>query len=306
MKRRARGASRTLGATRLPNLAFLVSVLALLPLFALLGANTSPQTAADDTAPATYLGFDTNTYPGDDALPALKKTFAFSGYWLNAPPGAKENTWIGKRDVLRKNGFGFLVLFNGRTERQLKAPVDPASIGQADAEVAVESAGREGFPDHTVIFLDQEEGGRMTAPQMTYISSWIAGVMARHFYAGIYCSGIPFKEGGGQSIVTADDIRARVSLPFLFFFVYNDSCPPSLGCVYSKAAPSPSLSGVKYASVWQFAQSPRRREVTRACSATYNADGNCYAPNWAAGGAMAVDLDSATSPDPSNPSRANE
>jgi hypothetical protein len=306
MKRLATGVETVVETWRTPNLAFLVSVLALLPLFALLGANTSLRTAAGGIAPATYLGFDTNTYPGDDALPALKKTFAFSGYWLNTPPGAKENTWVGKRDVLRKNGFGFLVLFNGRTERQLKAPVDPSSMGRADAEVADESAWREGFPDHTVIFLDQEEGGRMTAPQMTYISSWIARVMSGHFYAGIYCSGIPFKEGGGESIVTADDIRARVSLPFLFFFVYNDSCPPSLGCVYSKAAPSPSLSGVRYASVWQFAQSPRRREATRACSATYNSDGNCYAPNLAVGGPIAVDLDSATSPDPSNPSRVKE
>ena len=305
MKRLATGVENVVGAWRTPRLAFLVSALTLLPLFVLRGANTSRRSAADDTAPAAYLGFDANTYPGDDALPELKKTFAFSGYWINTPPSAKENTWVGKRDVLRKNGFGFLVLFNGRTERQLKAPVDPASIGQADAEVAVESAGREGFPDHTVIFLDQEEGGRMTAAQMTYISSWIARVMTGHFYAGIYCSGIPFKEGGGQSIVTADDIRARVALPSLSFFVYNDSCPPSLGCVYSKAAPSPSLSGVKYASVWQFAQSPRRRDVTRACSATYNSDGNCYGPNRA-GGAIAVDLDSATSPDPSNPSRGKE
>lgn len=306
MKPLATGVETVVGAWRTPKLAFLVSALALLPLFGLLVANTSRRNAADDAAPATYLGFDTNTYPGDDALPALKKTFAFSGYWLNTPPGAKENTWVGKRDVLRKSGFGFLVLFNGRTERQLKPPVDPSSMGQADAEVADESAWREGFPDHTVIFLDQEEGGRMTAPQMTYISSWIARVMAGHFYAGIYCSGIPFKEGGGESIVTADDIRARVSLPFLFFFVYNDSCPPSLGCVYSKAAPSPALSGVKYASVWQFAQSPRRREVTRTCSATYNSDGNCYAPNRATGRPIAVDLDSATSSDPSNPSRAKE
>jgi len=306
MKRLATGVKTVVGARKTRKLAFLASVLALLPLFALLGANTSRGSAADDTAPATYLGFDTNTYPGDDALPTLKKTFAFSGYWLNTPPGAKENTWVGKRDVLRKNGFGFLVLFNGRTERQLRSPIDPASIGQADAEVAVESAGRDGFPDHTVIFLDQEEGGRMTAPQMTYISSWIARVMSGHFYAGIYCSGIPFKEGGGESIVTADDIRARASAPFLFFFVYNDSCPPSLGCVYSKAAPPPSLSGVKYASVWQFAQSPRRREVTRACSATYKSGGNCYAPNRATGGSIAVDLDSATSPDPSSPSRAKE
>jgi hypothetical protein len=308
----ASGADCTSGVTKFPKLAFVASVL----FFAAAGMIASRRIVAGayaaarensvDVAPLAYLGFDTNTYPGDDALPALKKTFSFSGYWLNTPPGAKEDTWSGKREVLRKNGLGFLVLFNGRTERQLKSPVDPASMGQADGEVAVESAWREGFPDRTVIFLDQEEGGRMTAPQMTYISSWIARVMTGHFYAGIYCSGIPFKEGGGQSIVTADDIRDRVSLPSLFFFVYNDGCPPSPGCVYSKTAPPPSLSGVTYASVWQFAQSPRRHEFTSACSATYKSDGNCYAPNLATGGSVAIDLDSATSPDPSNPSRGNE
>ena len=255
--------------------------------------------ASPDGAPAAYLGFDTNIYPGDAALPLLRQSFSFSGYWLNPPPGAKQNTWMGKREILLKSGFGFLVLFNGRTERQLKASKDPATLGQADADAAVRSARREGFPDYTVIFLDQEEGGRMTAVQMTYISNWIERVTAAHSYAGIYCSGMPFKEGAGQTVVTADDIRARVRVPNLSFFVYNDACPPSPGCAYPTIAPQPSLSGVKYASVWQFAQSPRRKEFTRACSATYSADGNCYPLNRAGIGSLVLDLDSATSPDPS-------
>jgi hypothetical protein len=290
---------------RAPNLGFLLSVLVLVLLPAIASLRLATVTAAvggisGDGEPPTYLGFDTNTYPGDAALPQLKKSFAFSGYWLNPPPGTKENTWLGKREILRKNGFGFLVLYNGRTERQLKLPNDPAKLGQADAEVAAESARREGFPDHTVIFLDQEEGGRLTPVQMTYISNWIEGVMAWHFYAGIYCSGMAAKEARGQSVVTADDIRARVSAPLLFFFVYNDACPPSPGCAYPKIAPEPALSGVKYAQVWQFAQSPRRHEFTRACRATYSADGNCYPPNRVNTGSVILDLDSATSPDPSN------
>src|SRR5712664_4056911 len=47
-----------------------------------------------------YLGFDLNTYPGDAALPVLRKTFSFAGYWLSPPPGAKRNTWVGKRQLL--------------------------------------------------------------------------------------------------------------------------------------------------------------------------------------------------------------
>ncbi len=37
--------------------------------------------------PASYLGFDRNDYPGDGNLPALRKSFAFTGFWLNNPPG---------------------------------------------------------------------------------------------------------------------------------------------------------------------------------------------------------------------------
>ena len=33
-------------------------------------------------------------------LPALHKQFAFTGFWLNNPPGASHNAWAGKRDVL--------------------------------------------------------------------------------------------------------------------------------------------------------------------------------------------------------------
>jgi hypothetical protein len=166
--------------------ALFVSVLVVGLVFALAGAIASRRLAVEgaaatkipqDAAPLAYLGFDANTYPGDAALPLLKQTFAFSGYWLNAPPGAKENTWIGKLEILRRNGFGFLVLFNGRTERQLKPPNDPAKLGQADAEVAVKSAGREGFPDHTVIFLDQEEGGQIGS------RAWWPAIFAQGFTA---------------------------------------------------------------------------------------------------------------------------
>src|ERR1700739_535765 len=80
----------------------------------------------------TYIGFDRNTYPGDSALRLLRQNFSFSGYWLNAPPNESSNTWEGKRGLLASNGFGFLVLFNGRLERQLKAPANPATLGKND------------------------------------------------------------------------------------------------------------------------------------------------------------------------------
>src|SRR5208282_2528841 len=74
----------------------------------------------DATPPASYLGFDRNIFPGKDALPALRKTFAFSSYWLSPPPGEKTNTWLGQRDALRSQGFGFLLLYRGSESSELK------------------------------------------------------------------------------------------------------------------------------------------------------------------------------------------
>src|SRR6266496_4577387 len=70
-------------------------------LFVLLGSSL---------AQSSYLGFDRNDYPGDENLPILRRTFSYAGYWLNNPPGAKANTWAGKRHALGSAGFGFLVL----------------------------------------------------------------------------------------------------------------------------------------------------------------------------------------------------
>jgi hypothetical protein len=250
--------------------------------------------------PQTFLGFDANDYPGDDALPGLRRAFTFSGYWLNTPPGAKTNSWMGKRAALQKNGFGFLLLFNGRVSKELQQPVEPRDLGTRDGELAVAAAQREGFSAATgiVIYLDMEEGGRMLPAQMNYIDSWSRQVASLGFTPGVYCSGMKVQEGKGQTITTADDIHERASLTA--YFIYNDACPPSPGCAYLKNPPPPSQSGFSGARVWQFAQSPRRRNFTARCAATYSSDGNCYPPVNTAAGHILLDLDSSVSPDPSN------
>jgi hypothetical protein len=54
--------------------------------------------------------------------------------------------------------------------------------------------------------------------------------------------------------------------------------------------------------VWQFAQSPRRREFTARCAASYDKTGNCYPPELEnlEPAKILLDLDTANSPDPSN------
>jgi len=103
---------------------------------------------------------------------------------------------------------------------------------------------------------------------------------------------------GVHCVVTADDIRNHAASREITIWAYNDFCPPSPGCAFPQDPPPPSSSGIGYAAVWQFAQSPRRKEFTAHCPASYHKDGNCYAPGDIAH-AWFLDVNSAASPDPS-------
>ncbi len=266
-------------------------VLVLLGLFI---ATSAPQGAA----PHSYLGFDRNVYPGDSSLPILRKCFAFTSYWLSPPPGEKSNTWKGKRELLLSHGFGFLVLYRGHDSSELKNETNATQNGIQDSRDAAASAKSEGFAAGTIIFLDVEEGGRLPAAYHLYLRAWSEQIKHAGFLAGVYCSGIPVKEEPGVTITTSEDIRNQGPLHEMVIWAYNDACPPSPGCSFPENPPAPSASGIAYAAVWQFAQSPRRREFTAHCPTKYAPDGNCYAPDDTAH-KWFLDVNTATSPDPS-------
>jgi len=269
-----------------------------------------PQQGAVTLSPVSapvYAGFDRNDYPGDAALPELRKHFDFTGYWLNNPPGETSNTWVGKRNILRQQGFGFVVVVNGRLDKEIlrsaKQGMSAAALGQKDAAAAVLAAIREGFPAHTILFLDQEEGGVMLPEQAAYLLAWTEAVAASDYRPGVYASGKPVPNGQGPdgkpaTITTIQDLRARVTAGHLHeiaFWVIQDACPPSPGCVLP--APALDLSGTPNAIAWQYAQSPREKSITQACGKTYAPSGNCESP---APVRFDVDLSSASSPDPSH------
>ncbi len=247
-----------------------------------------------------YLGVDRNDYPGDANMQLLRKTFVFTGYWLNNPPGASRNTWAGKRATLQSMGFGFLLLFNGREYKELKASGDAASVGSRDAAAAVQAATTDGFPKKAIIFLDQEQGGRMLPEQRAYIHAWIDGVTKAGYGAGVYCSGIAVRESSNVYVITANDIRDNAAGRDIHFFISNDHCGPAPGCVFPSAPPAPATSGISFAEAWQYAQSPRRPDMTAACRQTYAPDNNCYPPGVAPNSGLHIDVDSADSADPSH------
>jgi hypothetical protein len=249
-----------------------------------------------------YIGFDRNDYPGDAVLPTLRMHFSFVGYWLTNPPGEQQNTWAGKRDPLLRAGFGFLVLANGKLDAEIlkaqKSGTSPDTLGQTDAAAAIAAAKREHFPEHTIIFLDQEEGGRLLSEQSTYLLAWTEAVTRSGYLPGVYASGQPVKEGPGQTITTADDIRVHVAnqhLQKVAIWVYQDACPPSTGCTL--LPPPLASSGTPDVTAWQYAQSPRRKDITLSCAKTYASDGNCYPPSLPK---LHIDLDVSSSVDPSN------
>jgi hypothetical protein len=250
--------------------------------------------------PRRSLGFDRNHYPGDAALPALRQHFAFTGYWLNNPPGETTNDWIGKRSILLQNHFGFLVLYNGRLDAEIvqarRRKVTPAMLGKKDAAAAILAAQREHFPAGTILFLDQEEGGRLLPEQAAYLFAWTEAVAASTYKPGVYLSGQPVPDEPGKTITTAQDVRTQVGAKHLHpiaLFVYQDACPPSNGCTLNP--PPITQAGTPDIAVWQYAQSPRRPEITRACAKTYAANNDC-----SAAGVTDIDLSVATSDDPSH------
>ena len=273
--------------------------------------------AAQSSQPATgaaahqrgYVGFDANEYPGDAQLPLLRKQFTFTGYWLNNPPGANHNPWLGKRDILLRNNFGFLVVFNGRLDKEIlqarKRGKAPDALGREDAAAAIAAAHREGFPPGTILFLDQEEGGRMLPEQAGYLLAWTEAIAAGPYKPGVYGSGQPVPDedehGKHITITTIQDLRQQVATKHLHpidFWVAQDACPPAPGCVIQPShPPALDLSGTPNAIAWQYAQSPRRPAITRSCAVTYAPDGNCYAAGLPK---YQLDLSVSNSPDPSH------
>lgn len=271
-------------------------------------ANPTPAAGSIGAVAGGFRGFDSNDYPGDAPMATLHNTFAFTGYWLTNPPGENSNTWTGKRALLRQQGWGFLALANGRLDKEIlkaqKTGTSPAFLARKDATAAIAAAHSEGFPAHTILFLDQEEGGLLLPEQAAYLLFWAETVASSDYRPGVYASGQPVPNGPGQTITTVEDIRAHVMKNHLHpiaMFAAQDACPPAPGCTVN-AKPLSSSGTITLSSggdliAWQYSQSPRRPELTRACSNTYAADGNCYAPGVPT---VLLDMDVASSADPSH------
>ena len=159
----------------------------------------------------------------------------------------------------------------------------------------------EGFPRGSVIFLDQEEGGRMLPEQKQYVFAWADAVGAPDSVP----ESIARASRSPSRMEAASAPRATCMIPpqgrELVFWVANDACPPSPGCSFPHNA---AAAGGQWSAL-------RRglavRPIARASASSpppapqsYNPDGNCYPPDSSRRPELHLDLNSARLPDPSH------
>lgn len=71
---------------------------------------------SDNASDGPHLGFDTFSYPGDDAMRAwftADKPYKWVGYYLSAPCHT-DSSWEGKRETLSDMGWGMAVIYVGQ------------------------------------------------------------------------------------------------------------------------------------------------------------------------------------------------
>lgn len=166
---------------------------------------------ADEAKAGTWLGFDTQTYPGDEKMRAWRNApdapYYWVGFYLPAAPCHKGTSWSGKRQTLIDMGWGLAVVYVGqqtwgRTPRTLSdkqlaalqrkgatcnADFLSAERGTMEGIDAVRSTREQGFPKGTVIFLDIERMEKMPQRMRDYYRAWVATVLTEGNYRpGIY------------------------------------------------------------------------------------------------------------------------
>jgi hypothetical protein len=178
--------------------------------------------AVTATASGKHPGFDTNVYPGDNALRAWKEAgapYEWVGFYLPAPCH-KDASWSGKRAGLAAMGWGTAVIYVGQqtwgkvplpgSKRAQNAAKSGASCnadfvsgdrGRRDGDDAVARTAAEGFPTGTIVFLDVERMERMPPTMRDYYRAWASRVLEDgRFVPGVYVH-------AHNAAVVNDDLR---------------------------------------------------------------------------------------------------
>lgn len=218
-----------------------------------------------------FAGFDTSIYPGDDVMDGLQKStnVRWVGFYLAPAPSHPNTSWMDRRARLAERGWGFAPVYVGQQESTGPGShVLTADQGAKDGADACQLAIKAGFATGSVLYLDIEAGGPISNATAAYVKGWAPVVRQQGFVPAVYCS--------HTSVKSIDALGLQVR-----FWIFKLKTSDVGG---NKSPPfkedDPSTTGVPQASVWQWAQNTKIATVK---------------------GSLLVDLDTASTADPSQP-----
>jgi Domain of unknown function (DUF1906) len=171
-------------------------------------------------------GIDRDEFPGSDAMRWLRK-FAHirvTGFYLTPAPGQKrELGWMGQRDALARQGWGFLPIYVGQQERPKpgQGARDAANAVHLMRNAGEPDKGEEerGFAKGSVVYLDVERSTQPDRALGEYILDWADQIIKLEYYPGIY----------GHQPVIAWAARQRIKMcPWLVQFSDENNHPAQL------------------------------------------------------------------------------
>jgi Domain of unknown function (DUF1906) len=220
-----------------------------------------------------FAGFDSSAYPGDAIMKWLRANtnLVWCGYYFGATPSHTGTDWMGRRAVLQSLNWGIAPLYVGQQTVGRGSHHPDAAHGTTDGQQAAKLMSSEGFASGSVVYLDLENGLPFPQSEKDYVKFWSAAVQGAGFTPGIYCS-----------YTLAAQVAALVPSALIWAFkVPTNKAHKVPGPHYPD--PSPAGSGYAAAFAWQLDQH------------------SLIAVPLASGGWLEVDLDSASTPNPSIP-----
>lgn len=218
-----------------------------------------------------YAGFDTSIYPGDEVMADLRKStnLRWCGFYLAPAPSHPNKSWMDRRAKLAELGWGFAAVYVGQQENTGPGShILTEAQGSKDGVDACKLAETAGFPQGSTLFLDIEAGGPISNETAAYLKAWAPVVRHLGYLPGVYCS--------YKSVPSIEALELKVR-----FWIFKLKSSDVGG---QKAAPfqdaDPTTTGVPQATLWQWAQNTNIHTVK---------------------GALLVDLDTASTADPSAP-----
>lgn len=157
----------------------------------------------------TLYAIDRKKFPGMNTMRRLRSLgdIRVAGFYLGPAPMHANQSWMGQRDVLAKEGWGFIPIYVGEQWYRPDANGNPTTSpnphltpqkGTADGANATrlmqctdsiaDPKQKTGFATGSVIYLDVEDSGSVRDWQryQAYVRAWKDEVTAKGFYPGIY------------------------------------------------------------------------------------------------------------------------